>query len=95
MGVGGGVWLRPVGIFFVVFEAARAWLAVGCVFALVFLWRLRKKKRGFADSRPLWFAYWEPRSRRAEPSLCQAHHRHRYASVRSSRRAGDHGLELA
>ena len=25
MGVGGGVWLRPVGIFFVVFEAARAW----------------------------------------------------------------------
>jgi hypothetical protein len=29
----------------------------------VFLWRLRKKKRGFADSRPLWIAYWEPRSR--------------------------------
>ena len=38
-------------------------MAVGCVFALVFLWRLRKENRGFADSRPLWFAYWEPRSK--------------------------------
>ena len=47
-------------------------LAVGCVFALVFLWRLRKKKRGFADSRPLWFAYWEPRSNRTAASVNMA-----------------------
>ena len=47
--------------FFFCFRSSSR-LAVGCVFALVFLWRLRKENRGFADSRPLWFAYWEPRS---------------------------------
>ena len=45
--------------FFVVFEAARAWRSGASSLALGGWGRLRKKKRGFADSRPFWFAYWE------------------------------------
>ena len=59
---GGGRGVAEICRDFLCYFRSSSRLAVGCVFALVFLWRLRKNKRGFADSRPFWFAYWEPRS---------------------------------
>ena len=60
MGVGGEVWLRPVGISLLFSKqlalGGRVRLCSGIFVAF------KEEKRGFADSRPLWFAYWEPRS---------------------------------